>query len=387
MLRRAPHLDDDRAAPLARSALGLRTLGLRTLGLLTLGQLALGCGAEETPGGAEAPPAAAAASPSVQAAVDAAATSAEELPCVEHEVAEGETLWHIARAYELTVAEIVEFNGLRPRDIRRLSKGRTLRIPGVREPREVRRERPPTLEELPALEDGAYHLISEGETLWDIARTYDKRVDELLERNGWSDEEVRSLRPGRAVIIPGIRQQEVRQASAEPGRGGVRGIRHTVRAGETIWDLARSFRVSVSELMAANALDAAGVGSIREGARLWIPGVAQDAGGGSVRRELSGRQRRALAHAARLGLGTRQAAQRLLRGQADARWIRAARGRRGRFAGTLAWPVTHGRYVRGYGSGEGGYHLAVDVAGDIGWNVRASAAGIVAYSGDEVPGY
>jgi murein DD-endopeptidase MepM/ murein hydrolase activator NlpD len=43
--------------------------------------------------------------------------------------------------------------------------------------------------------------------------------------------------------------------------------------------------------------------------------------------------------------------------------------------------------VRGYGSGEGGYHLAVDIAGDIGWNVRAAAPGIVGYSGNEVTGY
>jgi murein DD-endopeptidase MepM/ murein hydrolase activator NlpD len=58
-----------------------------------------------------------------------------------------------------------------------------------------------------------------------------------------------------------------------------------------------------------------------------------------------------------------------------------------RLPGTLRWPVTNGRFVRGFGSGEGGYHQAVDIAGDIGWNVRAAAPGIVAYSGDEVPGY
>jgi murein DD-endopeptidase MepM/ murein hydrolase activator NlpD len=49
--------------------------------------------------------------------------------------------------------------------------------------------------------------------------------------------------------------------------------------------------------------------------------------------------------------------------------------------------VTNGRFVRGFGSGEGGYHLAVDIAGDIGWNVRSAAPGIVANAGDEVRGY
>ena len=49
--------------------------------------------------------------------------------------------------------------------------------------------------------------------------------------------------------------------------------------------------------------------------------------------------------------------------------------------------MTNGRFVRGFGSGEAGYHLAMDIAGDMGWNVRAAAAGIVAYSGDQVPGF
>ena len=76
-----------------------------------------------------------------------------------------------------------------------------------------------------------------------------------------------------------------------------------------------------------------------------------------------------------------------MQGQPETRWVRAARGRSNRTPGTLRWPVTNGRFVRGYGSGEAGYHLAVDIAGDMGWNVRAAAAGIVGYSGDGVPGY
>ncbi|QQR91760.1 MAG: M23 family metallopeptidase [Myxococcales bacterium] len=53
----------------------------------------------------------------------------------------------------------------------------------------------------------------------------------------------------------------------------------------------------------------------------------------------------------------------------------------------MKWPVSKGWFVRGFGSGEGGYHQAVDIMGKIGWNVRAAAPGIVAYSGKEVRGY
>ena len=70
----------------------------------------------------------------------------------------------------------------------------------------------------------------------------------------------------------------------------------------------------------------------------------------------------------------------------QARWISAA-AQAGRFRGTLRWPVTNGSFVRGYGSGQGGYHKAMDIMGKIGWNVHAAADGIVGYAGDKVPGF
>ncbi len=308
----------------------------------------------------------------------------EPEPFVEHEVTAGQTLWDIARAYGVGVDAIMEENEMSDRDVRRMSKGRVLRIPGVTEQVEVQRAGTPVrIEDLPPIEDGAYHLLADGETLWDVARTYDKSVDEIIARNELSDDDVRLLRAGRPLIVPGIEQSDVRVV--EPAER-TRGLRHTVARGETIWDLARAFRVSVASLMAANRLTPESAAGVREGQRLWIPG-AREGSGPAKTREPTRRQRRAMQRARNLGLGTRQVAQKLLRGQLERRWIRSAGGRAGRLPGTLRWPVTNGRFVRGFGSGEGSYHLAMDIAGDMGWNVRASAAGIVAYSGDEVPGF
>lgn len=340
--------------------------------LLVALPLLLACGSQEPP---------------PEPAVERAPSTPDEAPApepfVEHELIEGQTLWDLSRAYGVPVEAILEANGLSPRQVRRLSKGRVLRIPGARERVEVRRAAPTPVEDLPPLEDGAYHVLAEGETLWDVARTYDKSVDELMARNELSDDDVRLLRPGRALVIPGIDASQVRHP--EPTTRS-RGLRHTVARGETIWDLARAFRVSVSALMAANGLTPETAARLREGQRLWIPGATA-----SSRPErapvLSARQRRALRRAERLGLGTRRVAQRLLHGHVERRWVRHAGPRWRRLPGTLRWPVTNGRFVRGFGSGEGAYHLAVDIAGDMGWNVRAAARGIVAYSGDEVPGF
>lgn len=300
---------------------------------------------------------------------------------VEHTIEPGQTLWDISRAYDVAVDEIMTFNEMTQRDVRRLRAGATLNIPGVTEVAMVERVAPVDITTLPPLEDGAYHVIAHGETLWDIAQTYDLSPGDLMGRNEFSDDDVRSLRAGRPIIIPGVEQEDIRQAEA----GTSRRINHTVAAGETIWDLARSFRVSVSSLMSANGLSSEDAANLREGQRIVIPGGRRQSGDGE--RALTQRQRDALQLARRLGLGSVQVARDLMMGKVENRWIRAARGRINRMPGTLRWPVSSGRFVRGYGSGEGGYHLAVDIAGDLGWNVRSAAPGIVGYSGDEVRGY
>jgi murein DD-endopeptidase MepM/ murein hydrolase activator NlpD len=95
---------------------------------------------------------------------------------------------------------------------------------------------------------------------------------------------------------------------------------------------------------------------------------------------------RAAERAERLGLGTLRAAGKLLAGKPDESWVRAAGGGSS-LPGTLKVPVAKGWFVRGFGSGAGGYHQAMDIGGVPGWNVRAAASGLVAYADDGVTGY
>jgi murein DD-endopeptidase MepM/ murein hydrolase activator NlpD len=90
--------------------------------------------------------------------------------------------------------------------------------------------------------------------------------------------------------------------------------------------------------------------------------------------------------AKRLGLGNRQAASMLLTGVVSPEWTAEANiGPRG--DGTLTWPVKEGWFGRGYGSGESGYHLAIDIEGERGSDVLAAAPGVVGYVGNELRGY
>lgn len=331
----------------------------------------------------EAPPKAAPAKPAPPANKPVVAPPA---PSVLHTIAEGETLWDITRAYGVTMPELMAANDFDAADIRRLRKGSRIKVPGVSEVVDVQTklDRAAEREALPALTDGAYHFLHRGETLWTLARAYDVPLETIMERNGWSEDAQGQVRVGQAIIIPGIKASQVKQVTeAAPKRES--GVMHEVSRGESVWEIAHTFQVSTAEIMAANGMTREEAVNIRDGQRIFLPGV-EDAGGGVLRRKLSARERRATLVAQHLGLGSLRAAGLLLHGRVESRWIRAAGGK-GALAGTLRWPVAQGWFVRGYGSGQGGYHKAMDIMGRMGWNVRAAADGIVGYAGDRVPGF
>jgi murein DD-endopeptidase MepM/ murein hydrolase activator NlpD len=88
-----------------------------------------------------------------------------------------------------------------------------------------------------------------------------------------------------------------------------------------------------------------------------------------------------------LGLGDRHAASLLLTGVVAQEWSDAAVSGGDVGDGTLRWPVANGLFGRGWGSGERGYHRAVDIGGKLGSAVSAAAPGIVGYVGNELRGY
>lgn len=306
-----------------------------------------------------------------------------------HEVREGETLWQIARRYQSRVDEILRLNKMSESDAPKLRPGMTLNVPARQASPQAaaapKEPSPPLPEVPPEGPAGSHHILRQGETLWDLARLYDKPVDSILEANHLSEEHLRLLRPGRPVLIPGLRKRQALQTQTKP-EAKARGVEHRMERGETVWDLANRFQVSVAEIMAANHLGPDEVTKLREGSKVFIPGVLRDKKG-LAKREPTPSQKRATGMGQRLGLGTRKAASELLSGRVQPAWLRAAGGRPNRLLGTLRWPVAKGWFTRGFGSGEGGYHLAMDIMGEIGWNVRAAGPGIVGYAGNEVTGY
>lgn len=85
------------------------------------------------------------------------------------------------------------------------------------------------------------HTVRRGETLGHIARRYATTVDALQRANGIQGS---LIRVGQQLSVPG----------PAPRQQGQRV--HTVQAGDTLWDLARSYNVAVEDLRAWNGLSA-----------------------------------------------------------------------------------------------------------------------------------
>jgi len=162
------------------------------------------------------------------------------------------------------------------------------------------------------------------------------------------------------------------------------GYSDRVAEGEDLWKLVARFKTSAVELLLVNGLGPDDASKIVPGTRIVVPGIVRTLDGKMIRLPHP-KEAAAQARAKELDLGKVGTASQLLFGHMEERWIAAAGGPK--FSGTLGWPVAGGWYVRGFGSGEAGYHLAVDVAGPAGWPARASESGVVAYAGDGIRGY
>lgn len=99
----------------------------------------------------------------------------------EHEVRGGESLWEIARRYDLSVEALSEANDLSGSTIR---PGQKLRIPSAAGAAPAK-----------AVE----HVVQSGDTLWGIARKYDTSVDAIRSANRLGD---RPIVPGQKLAIP-----------------------------------------------------------------------------------------------------------------------------------------------------------------------------------------
>jgi membrane-bound lytic murein transglycosylase D len=172
-------------------------------------------------------------------------------------VVPGENLTAFAKRCGTSVAVVREINGLTST---RLKAGQTLRVPassGVLHPK---------IALAAARVDGRapasrskFHVVRRGESLWSIARRNGMNVNTLASINGMAPNDVLSagkklrLRGGSSGSSrPATGATTVLAAMGETTSGEA--MTYTVRRGDTLYDIARRFSVSVSQLLNWNGL-------------------------------------------------------------------------------------------------------------------------------------
>jgi LysM repeat protein len=175
-------------------------------------------------------------------------------------VEKGDTLYSIAQAHDLSVARLRALNGLEGSAI---YPGQELRVrPPAEAEAPLDREAPPSAADTSAQASpgsrGAplygSHTVRTGATLYRIAARYGTPVDSLVALND-------SLLAATGSVLESGTTVRLPPALGPPT--------HTVEEGETIYDVARQYGVSVKLLQRTNDLSRK---KVRAGQRLRIPG-------------------------------------------------------------------------------------------------------------------
>lgn len=168
-----------------------------------------------------------------------------------HTVEAGQTLYSLAKAYDVTTSAIVHYN---PLVAGGLKAGQVLKIPavGISQPKMSQRKINRLFDE---------HEVKQGETVYSISRMYAVPVATLLEDNKSLDPT--HLAIGQIVLVrkadkgDGNEQESMQQLSEyKDALNSVSNdyIYHLVTHGETIYSLSKLYGISQEELIEMNSL-------------------------------------------------------------------------------------------------------------------------------------
>jgi len=95
------------------------------------------------------------------------------------------------------------------------------------------------------------HKVKRGESLWLIARKYDVRIKDIVAINKLSMKKY--IKPGQILQIPADGYDLYRKLALKKSAGS-KHIYHTVRSGDTLSEIAMSYRTSVGKIKKWNGL-------------------------------------------------------------------------------------------------------------------------------------
>jgi len=151
-----------------------------------------------------------------------------------HRVSKGETISTIARRYSISQQALVDANKLRSRHRIYIGQVLTIPVPAGDYASSSQKSRR-------SVSSSGKYFVRPGDTLWELARDFSTTVNELRRANGMSPNS--PLVAGRSINIPG------HSSSAASGSTW-----YTIKAGDTLWEIASHFGVNIKDILAINNL-------------------------------------------------------------------------------------------------------------------------------------
>jgi murein DD-endopeptidase MepM/ murein hydrolase activator NlpD len=235
--------------------------------------------------------------------------------------------------------------------------------------------------------------VEPGMTLYSIARANQLSVGELASANHLAAPY--SVAVGQTLVIPGRSTAVAPQpAYAKPDTTvAASGGMHTVRAGETLYSLGRTYGVHPFTIARVNGLS--NNGALRQGQTLRIP-----KGGSGAQPVIAKHPEHAPPASNTTSANLDNDNDAVEQPQTNVAAVEPKpveqpqqqvvdSGQPAQEAGSLTfrWPVK-GRVISGYGSKPGGLrNEGINIAVPEGTDVRSAEAGVVAYAGNELKGY
>jgi LysM repeat protein/ABC-type branched-subunit amino acid transport system substrate-binding protein len=157
-----------------------------------------------------------------------------------HTVKKGQTLYSICRAYKVTEKDIAQANP--DVNLNILSSGQVLKIPT-----EAKIEENATTFQSSSGDGFIYHTVEPKQTAFSIHQKYNVPIESIYKYNPGSE---LGLHVGQVIKVPKLFAGETDSVVkfSEP----LQGINYTVRQGDTLYNIAKSFRISESDIINAN---------------------------------------------------------------------------------------------------------------------------------------
>ena len=178
----------------------------------------------------------------------------------------GDTLYGISRKFGMSLSQLVSVNGISASSL--IVPGQTLRVAGGATTSTVVKTNTTS-----SRTSGGNYLIQSGDTLYSIARRSGMSLNALLTLNGLSQSSV--IYPGQSLTIS---QSDSRVATKSSSTGNplASGVStsgtYTVKAGDTLYGIARRSGMSLNSLLTLNGLSQSSV--IYPGQTLKLSGAS-----------------------------------------------------------------------------------------------------------------